>query len=65
MANTRYLHRQVATGRQARQIKEDNQRLREFVANLPFNKIILLQEMWERQLQEIRPQRPFNPEHRR
>jgi len=65
MADARYSKRQVAAARRARRIKEENRRLREFVADLPFNKIILLQELWERQHREIRPKQTLNYEGRR
>lgn len=54
MADARYSKRRVAAARQKRQIAEETKKLREFVAGLPFNKIILLQEIWERQHREIR-----------
>lgn len=65
MADTRYSKKQGATTRRIRQIKLKNKRLRELVADLPFNKIILLQELWEREHHEIRPSRLHNYETKR
>lgn len=54
MADARYSKRRVVAARQKRQIEEKTKRLREFVADLSFSKIILLQELWEKQHREIR-----------
>lgn len=54
MADARYSKRRVVAARQKRQIEEETKQLREFVADLSFSKIILLQEIWERQHREIR-----------
>lgn len=52
MSDAGYHKRQVTVGRQKRQIEENTKRLCEFVADLPFHKIIR-QEMWERQQREV------------
>jgi len=65
MADMRNFKKQGASTRRMRQIKLTNKRLRELVADLPFNKIILLQEIWEREHHEIRPRRLLNYESRR
>lgn len=54
MADGRSSKRRVVAARQKRQIEEDTKQLREFVADLSFSKIILLQEVWERQHRESR-----------
>jgi len=59
MADVRYSGRLVADALQRHRIEEENKRLRELVADLPFSTIIQLQEIWERQHHEIRrKQRP-------
>lgn len=60
MAGTRYSKRQVAAMRRTSQRARDNSRLRELVADLSFNTIILLQELWERQRQDSPPSRSPN-----
>jgi hypothetical protein len=60
MAGTGYSKRQVAATRRTSQRARDNRRLRELVADLPFNTIILLQELWERQRQDSPPPRSPN-----
>ncbi len=65
MADTTYPKRQGAIARRIRHIRLQNKRLRELVADLPFNKIILLQEIWEREHHESRPRRSVNDEGRR
>ncbi len=54
MADARYSKRRASAAQQKRLIEEETKKLREFVAELPFNKLILLQERWERQHQETR-----------
>lgn len=49
MAVTRYPKKQNAATRRIRQIESTNKRLRKLLADLPFDKIIVLQEIWERQ----------------
>lgn len=49
MADARYHKRRVAVARQKQKIAEDRKKVREFVADLPFSKLVLLQEIWERQ----------------
>lgn len=53
MSQTKYSERQIVTGRRKRQMAKDTKRLRELVADLPFNKIVGLQEIWERQHREL------------
>ncbi|MGE3978148.1 MAG: hypothetical protein AB7F94_11235 [Nitrospira sp.] len=53
MADAAYSKRRASAARQKRLIEEETQKLREFVAELPFNKLILLQERWERQQGEV------------
>ncbi len=53
MSNTRYSKRQVSGARQKRQINKETNRVREFVADLPFNEIVLLQQIWERQQRDV------------
>ena len=65
MADTRYSKTQGVTTRRIRQVELENKKLRELVPDLPFNKIILLQEIWEREHQEIRPRRLLNYEGKR
>lgn len=54
MADARYSKGRVVAARQKRQMEEKTKQLREFVADLSFSKIILLQELWEKQHREIR-----------
>ncbi len=54
MADGRSSKRRVMVARQKRQLEEETKQLREFVADLSFSKIVLLQEVWERQRREIR-----------
>jgi hypothetical protein len=51
-----YSKRQVGAARRKRQIEEETERVRELVADLPFHRMIL-QEIWERQLREVRSKR--------
>lgn len=57
MADARYSKSQVSITRRRHRFDEENKRLRELVADLPFNKIILLQEIWERQHREVKDKR--------
>lgn len=59
MSDVRYSKRQIAVARQKRQIEEKTKRLCEFVADLPFHKIIR-QEMWQRQQREVQLKRRPN-----
>lgn len=59
MSDTGYSKRQVTAARQQRQIEEETKRLRELVADLPFDKII--QALCERQQREVRSKRPSKP----
>ncbi len=54
MADARYSKRRDVVARHKRQREEETKQLREFVADLSFSKIVLLQELWERQQREIR-----------
>lgn len=53
MPQAQYSERQIAAARGKRQILKDAKRLRELIADLPFNKIIGLHELWEAQQREF------------
>lgn len=65
MATVRYSKRQVATTLRLRQSEAENRRLRKLVADLPFDKFILLQEIWERPHREVQQNRGLNTNSRR
>lgn len=53
MMDAKYTKRQIAAPLRIRKVAEENKRLRELAADLPFYKVIL-QEIWERQHREAR-----------
>ena len=61
MMDAKYSKRQIVAARRLHQIEEEKKRLREFVADLPFNKIILLQEVLENQHKDIHSKQFQNP----
>jgi hypothetical protein len=60
MADTRYSKKQIVSTRRRRQIELADKRLRKLLADLSFDEIIVLQELWERQHQAIGAKRTFN-----
>lgn len=60
MADARYSERQVGVALRIHQIEEENKRLRRLIGDLPFNKLIRLQAMWEKQRQKIQEKRRLN-----
>ncbi len=57
MANAWHSNRKAPITRRVSKIKQEKRMLRELVADLPFSRIILLQELLERQYREIRPKK--------
>lgn len=53
LQQAQYSERQIAAARGKRHILKDAKRLRELIADLPFNKIIGLHELWEAQQREL------------
>ncbi len=65
MADARSIKRSlVDTKRRVQQTAGENKRLSKLVADIPFEKIVVLQEILERQRQAIQPHRLTNSENR-
>lgn len=65
MADARSIKRSlVDTKRRVQQTAGENKRLSKLVADIPFEKIVVLQEIWKRQRQAIQPHRLTNSENR-
>ncbi len=65
MADARSIKRSlVDTKRRVQQTAGENKRLSKLVADIPFEKIVVLQEIWEKQRQAIQPHRLTNSENR-
>lgn len=65
MADAHYTKRPAATKRHVQKTEPENKRLSKRVADIPFNKIIALQEIWGRQQRAIQTHRPSHSEDRR